>query len=267
MYPSLPESYKNRFNFQLATTSFIYPDNIVPNVKALSPFIDQIELLFFEADPIDGLLPEDDIKSLVKIADNTGISYNIHLPIDISITNFRDKNDKIVQSFAKIIRLTRPLNPATFTLHLPFNDKSPDEDKIWRWQKKTCEQITKLLEIIGIEGRKISIETLDYPFEWAWPVIQKLDLSVCLDIGHLIIHGYDFVSAYELYGSRTEIFHIHGADADKGKDHLGLDKLSASHLSSLFEILKKFTKIVSIEVFSYEKLVSSMDVLKVFPEY
>ena len=33
MYPSLDRSYKGIFPFNLGTTSFIYPDDYVPNVK------------------------------------------------------------------------------------------------------------------------------------------------------------------------------------------------------------------------------------------
>jgi len=46
-YTALPKSYKHAYPFKLGTTSFIYPDGYVPNVKMLGPYMDEIELLFF----------------------------------------------------------------------------------------------------------------------------------------------------------------------------------------------------------------------------
>ena len=45
----LSKSYKGRFPFTLATTSFIYPDDYVPNVRRLGPYLDEIELLCYES--------------------------------------------------------------------------------------------------------------------------------------------------------------------------------------------------------------------------
>ena len=47
-YSSLPKSYKKMFPFKLATTSYIYPDHIIPNVTTFAPFLDEMELVLFE---------------------------------------------------------------------------------------------------------------------------------------------------------------------------------------------------------------------------
>jgi hypothetical protein len=47
MYPALNKSYKGLFPFNIGTTSFIYPDDYVPNVKMLGPYLGNIELLLF----------------------------------------------------------------------------------------------------------------------------------------------------------------------------------------------------------------------------
>ena len=38
MAPQLPTSFKHRFPFTLASTSFVYPDDYVPNVRRLGPY-------------------------------------------------------------------------------------------------------------------------------------------------------------------------------------------------------------------------------------
>ena len=67
-YPSLAKSYKGLYPFRLGTTSFIYPDQYVPNVKSVGPFVDEIELLLFESGPVESLLPKPVIEDLVDLS-------------------------------------------------------------------------------------------------------------------------------------------------------------------------------------------------------
>ncbi len=53
MYKKLPEIYKNSFPFKISCPSFIYKDDYIPNIKMLAPFMDEIELLFFEGKDIE----------------------------------------------------------------------------------------------------------------------------------------------------------------------------------------------------------------------
>ena len=82
MYPSLEKSYKNHYPFRLGTTSFIYPESYIPNVKMLGPYLDEIELLFMES---NSLPSKDQINELALLAKEYELTYNIHLPTDISI--------------------------------------------------------------------------------------------------------------------------------------------------------------------------------------
>ncbi|MCU0508776.1 MAG: sugar phosphate isomerase/epimerase, partial [Anaerolineae bacterium] len=36
--------------FRVGTTSYIVPDNILPNVEYLAPLVDDVELVLFETD-------------------------------------------------------------------------------------------------------------------------------------------------------------------------------------------------------------------------
>ena len=86
MYPSLARSYKGIFPFKLGTTSFIYPDDYIPNVKMLGPYLDEIELLLFESLPADSLPTSGVIRELSELAGEHDVTYNIHLPTDVSIS-------------------------------------------------------------------------------------------------------------------------------------------------------------------------------------
>ena len=85
----MTKSYKGLYPFRLATTSFIYPDHYVPNVKMLGPYFDEIELLLFESLQPDSLPDPTVIAQLSHLAEKYDLTYNVHLPTDISITDPR----------------------------------------------------------------------------------------------------------------------------------------------------------------------------------
>ncbi|MCP4219426.1 MAG: hypothetical protein GY765_32625, partial [bacterium] len=180
MYPS-PESCKKAYRFKLGTTSFIHPDHIVPNVEALGHCLDEIELLLFES---ENLPSRQVIETLRFLAEELDLSYNVHLPTDISITDRES-----LASYIHAIKLTLPLSPSTYTLHIPHSGNMEHD----RWTGLARENIGKLLLDSGMKSRAVSIENLDYPFEWIADTVSDLNLSVCMDTGHLIMYDFDHV--------------------------------------------------------------------------
>ena len=113
----------------------------------------------------------------------------------------------------------------------------------------------------GIPGRSLTIENIpDYPLELALPLIDALGLKVCLDIGHLLISGASLAAAFEMFNDRITLMHIHGAADDR--DHRSLDQLPQKWRDVLFNALKKFTGVVSLEVFSKKHLLASLECLR-----
>ncbi|MCP4687172.1 MAG: sugar phosphate isomerase/epimerase, partial [Desulfobacterales bacterium] len=207
MHQPLPKSYKNVFPFRLCTTSFIYPDRYAPNVRMLGPFVDEVELLLFESAP-ESLPTSREIQTLAGLAREFDLTFNIHLPTDISLCDPDPSRARgAAEIFRRIIRMTGSLSPTTYTLHLPYDQASAGEDHIARWRDAAHEGVASLLEG-GVESRAITIETLDYPLDWAAPVISDLDLSVCLDIGHLVIHGFDPRRIFAEYRDQTTLIHL-----------------------------------------------------------
>ena len=112
----------------------------------------------------------------------------------------------------------------------------------------------------GIETRRISIETLGYPFEWIEDIVRKFDFSICLDVGHLLVNGLDLPLYFRKYLSDTSIIHLHGVE--NGTDHLGVDKLENGIIDRILSQLQHYRGIVSIEVFSFDDLKRSLEVLE-----
>jgi sugar phosphate isomerase/epimerase len=256
----LPKSYKGTYPFRLGTTSFIYPDHYTPNVKHLGSYLDEIELLMFESVLPESLPESGEIKELARLAKDLDVTYNVHLPTDVSFGHpDEQKRLAAVDTIKKVIDLTAILSPSTCTLHLPYDRPSRDTETVAAWQRLVHESVGHLMDK-GVPGRLISIETLDYPFDWVKPIIVDFDLSVCLDLGHLMIYGYDMASAFEQYADRTAVIHLHGVE--DGQDHIALDRLSAKQIAAVMRILQQYTGTVSMEVFCFEHLKKSLAFLE-----
>lgn len=260
MYPSIKKSYKGLFPFRLGTTSFIYADNYVPNVEMLGPYLEDIELLLFESTYTDALPTRKVIAELCALAKEFDLTYNIHLPTDISISSRNPYEQKrAVDTILAIMDLTDLLAPSTLTLHVPFNEDSFKDEEVKIWQERVINNLEKVLAG-GIQSRLISIENLDYPFEMVEKIISDLDLSICLDLGHLIVHNDDIQAFYNRNTNKTTIIHLYGVD--KQHYHKGLNQLPQKFMEPILGILKAFKGSVSLEVFSFDHLDASLKFLE-----
>lgn len=256
-YPGLSKSYKNAYPFRLATTSFIYPDYMAPNVRMLGPFVDEIELLFFESTYPGSLPAAREIKELIRLSETFGITYNLHLPLDISLTAAGAKErQQAVDTVKYCIDLAAPLLPTTWTLHLPYGQTTAADFDHWR--DRTQESLAQLCPA-HIKGPLISIETLSYPLDWISELLAAFDLSICLDIGHMAIHGLDWGRFYDDFAHKIPIIHLYGFQ--KAHEHLGLDQMPVDIRQGVSDILSRFTGTLCLEVFSFAHLEASLKIL------
>jgi hypothetical protein len=159
----------------------------------------------------------------------------------------------------RVMELVYPLCPSSLTLHLPYIDGSFEEDNIKSWQNRVHSNLEKILSA-AVAKDKIAIETLDYSFKLVDDIIVDLDLKICLDLGHLMVHGYDIKKIFNKYADRTSIIHLHGVENDH--DHKTLERLPKKLLEPVLWILKNFSGVVSLEIFSFENLNSSLKFLE-----
>lgn len=259
MYPQLPKSHKNAYPFRISAPSFIYPDDYVPNVRMLGPFLDEIEILCFES--LGSSLPsQDTIRELGSLSREFQITYNVHLPSDIDPGSpERKEKERFIETILRVMDLTRPLAPTTHTLHLPCNQTPIGRICDKAWLDRISECIRKLMDA-GVKGASLSVETLDYPLEWIETILREYDLRVCLDMGHLIANHENVETTFHRFSELTTMIHLHGVH--NGKDHLALNALDQSRLDTIFSMLKQFKETVSIEVFSYNHLLASLSALE-----
>ncbi|MBU1169153.1 MAG: sugar phosphate isomerase/epimerase [Proteobacteria bacterium] len=254
----LGQSFKNSYLFKLGTTSFIYPDLYSVNVRNLAPFLDEVELLFFESREANSLPDDYEIRELVALKNEWGVSYNIHMPTDVDISAVDPaERERAVETYCRVFDLTRPLEPSTLTLHVPYSAEKHGGPALW--QAYATKGIRSVLDH-GIDPRLISVETLDYPIDMLKPLIEKFDLSVCLDVGHVFLYGGDPLSVYKAFKNRISIMHLHGVY--QGCDHVSLDLMTPYDFRKVRVMLEDFTGTLSLEIFSFDNLKRSLDYLK-----
>jgi sugar phosphate isomerase/epimerase len=265
MNQSVLKSYRGRFPFKLATTSYIYPDEIAPNVARLAPYFDEIELVLFESRSQDNI----QVKRLMELSSLHRVGFNVHLPIDISLGDISEKIRRNgISAVKKLIGQTLCLNPSFYTLHLEFiNPPNPSllkggfmqDPDIKGWRRRLVQCLKEIMDY-GIESKRISIENLEYPFEWIEDIVRDFGFSICLDIGHILIHGYDLQHYLKKYLPGASIIHFYGIQ--NGTDHLEIGKLSRPVLKTILSFLHHYHGIVSIEVFSIGALKNSLAILE-----
>lgn len=245
------KSFRGLFPFRLATTSFIYPADYVPNVRRLAGSVDEIELLFFES---RALPPAAVLRELAAIGTGTGLTYNVHLPVDVAIGHpDRARRRRDVAILVEVLEAVAALAPTTHTLHIPRGVEPQDSGA---WLEGIRSSLSEWIRR-GADPGRISIENIDYPLELLAEVLAELGLRVCLDVGHLVLYGHSFAAFHRRFAPRIDIIHLHGATPER--EHLAADRLPPALAEELLPVLARFRGTVCLEVFNPADLAASLD--------
>lgn len=253
---------KNCFPFSLGTTSYIVPDEIIPNVRLLAPVVDDIELVLFESGDISNIPSHDDIRELSKIAEEFNTSFTIHLPIDkhAGAESYMER-EMFVDAAVKIIERCNSLSPAAWILHLEGISVDAQEYQILKWRERCLETIDEIKRAL-VDPSMIAVENLGYPWYWHESVVGEAGLSLCCDVGHLWMCFHDkWRDHLQSMLPQTTVIHLHGFSA--GKDHISLFKTDRGLVNEFLEMVKlaKYNGIITLEIFSETDLIESVEVI------
>ena len=252
--------------FRLGTTSFIHPDHIIPNVKKIGPFFDEIELLVFESKPKRVIPSRDDVKELAQLSRDLDLTYNVHLPTDVNLSASTAQARRDAADTLKLVIKRFSIAPVThFTLHLAMDKPLPSKAGIKRWQDNARQGLDLLVPDLE-DPAKVGVETLWYPPNFFKNLIDEFGLSVCADLGHHIKYGYDVSRTFELFGPKINLIHLHGVDTRSAppRDHIGLDRMDPGEFKKIIDHLKYYTGTVCLEVFKLAHLQDSLAALAQF---
>jgi sugar phosphate isomerase/epimerase len=253
----------HNYPFRLGTTSYIIPDDILPNARYLADKVSDIELILFEVDDGPNNLPSTEvIEELSQIAHQQDLTYTVHLPLDLKLGNDSSEHDQSLVKAKRVIECTRGLDPWAYVLHLDGKSvrTSTDHDLIRRWQ----DQSVRALEIVSAwagAAQKLAVENLEtYPLDFIQPVLDRIPVSRCVDVGHLWLDGHDPIPYLQAALPRTRVIHMHGIAE---RDHRSLLFMPQEKVRAVRDELIRvnYAGVLTLEIFSEEDFLSSMEVL------
>jgi sugar phosphate isomerase/epimerase len=246
--------------FRIGTTSYIIPDDILPNVHFLAGQVQDVELVLFEVDDGPNNLPTaQTIQELYSLTQKHDLSYTVHLPLDLRLADATGEQHPSLVKARKVIERTQALAPWAYVLHLDGHEfiPNPSSPGLEAWQTAAA----RALELVGVWAggvERLAVENLDnYPPEFWSPVLERVPASRCIDIGHLWKDGVDPLPFLERHLERARVLHIHGIGT---RDHQSLARMLPTQLDAVLALLirKEYRGVMTLEVFGEEDFHSSM---------
>jgi sugar phosphate isomerase/epimerase len=199
-----------------------------------------------------------------------GVTYTVHLPlwsVEPS-TPLSPVRRGSVEAVIQTLQATQPLAPEVYVMHATgalaaefYNMRISELARgflLRQFQSGARESLKQILSETGIPSRRIAIETVEFPFDLTLELANELDLSICLDTGHVLAGfpgWFDFFEILEKCLPRLAEIHLHDSkrmpegQRGYGEDHkplgrgdleLGrlLDRLSAARFEGpiIFEL-------------------------------
>jgi sugar phosphate isomerase/epimerase len=139
------------------------------------------------------------IDRLAGLKAETGLGYTVHLPlwsVEPS-TPLAPVREGSVQALIQIVQATAPLDPEVYVLHATgalaaefYRMDLPELARaliLRQFQAGARQSIEVLLSETGLASRRLAIETIEFPFDLTLELAEELDLSICLDTGHVLV--------------------------------------------------------------------------------
>ncbi len=257
----------SEFPFRVGTTSYIIPDDIIPNIEYLKNKVDDVEIVLFESHEASNLPSADDIARLRETGEKHKLTYSIHLPLDVYLGNSGAAlRERSVEKCRRVVESTQRLDPSAYVMHaeagpgIDVNGFSAGEKR--RFAENFHASLESLFSRISIPPSEFCIETLNYPLEILDGVIASFGLSVTLDIGHLELYGFSVQEHLDRYLDRTRVLHLHGIR--EGKDHQGLQHMRKETLDMVIRALHDAPdpkRVFTMEIFSEDDFRTSCTAL------
>ena len=250
--------------FRLGTSSYIIPDDILPNARFLAGKVQDIELVLFEVDDGQNNLPDAAcVRELHQIGLDHGLSYTVHLPLDLRLGAEGDEQHISMLKARKVIDCTRGLDPWAYVLHLDGRDvkegASPS-DRL-RWNDQAARALERAADWAGGLD-KLAVENLEgYPLDFWEEVLGRSQAGRCVDIGHLWGDGHDPIPYLARAFERTSVLHIHGIAQ---RDHQSLAHVAQDELVRVLKWLvgQPYQGVMTLEIFGESDFVSSIAALE-----
>lgn len=215
---------------KLFTPSWVKPGTYAENLSLLShdKDISGVELLFFKFDAEAEMLLEKELPLIQSYGER--FEFSCHLP---KLTE--ERTDVLIRTLSPLV--------TQFIFHAP---KENMHDFLNRFEHlKTCTNKKLVLEYTN--------KALFYELEKELP-----ELFICADTGHLLLDNQNPYSWIQM--RKNKLAHIHLHAVKNGKDHALLQSTD-TWLLELIPFLKDYEGIIELELFDYEQILQSKEIL------
>jgi sugar phosphate isomerase/epimerase len=264
--------------YRLGATSYVWPAELLPNIRKLGPLVDDVELVLFEVEGYSNLPDAAALAEMNALAETHQLTYTIHLPLDLTLAK-----PESLESAKKVIACTRDLEPWAYVLHLdgrhpvagPALSKvegageslegNPSHATVTRWQQDARRVLEELALLAG-DAQRLCMENLEnYAPEHFLPLLEQVPVSLCADAGHLWLTGRDPLSFLDRYLPWTRVIHLHGVKVTgpQSSDHESLLHLGPERVAQVLDLLsaRDYGGVLTLEVFGREDFFSSRSLL------
>lgn len=258
------------FPFRVGATSCTIEAGILTNVRALAPLVDDVEILVFCDSDGNRVPSKGEIQELARIGAGEGLSYTVHLPSSLGVTYMSDAwATQTEEELCRVLDATCVLQPAAYVWHweaeIMGHNPSSEPQRWWDTVARVARYVTARAWCLP---ELLSVETLSYDFALIWPLVQELNLSVTLDIGHLWRFGHSASYWQEQVAQRARVTHVHGVDLVAGRDHLALREENFADLCDFCSRWARIfanqseSRVLTLEVFSLDDYTVSRSMLE-----
>jgi sugar phosphate isomerase/epimerase len=252
--------------FRIGATSFVYPAGWLANVERLAGRVEDVELLFFEPEG-PSAVPDARELAALRAYRGRGLTYSVHTPLRASLASEDESRRRQgVSDVLRILELGAAVDPGAFVLHVYYGDREgdPRPRDLDAFRERSARSFQEILET-GVSPERLCVEYLDYDLDLLWPVIERFDLRVALDVGHLLRDGRDWRAILQRYLPRTRLIQWHGTEPH-GRDHKSLAHVPRETAHALIGSLleARYAGVLTLEVFepvAFEESLSIVNTL------
>jgi sugar phosphate isomerase/epimerase len=261
-----------KYPFRLGATSYIQPAGLAANARYLRAYVQDMELVLFDLEDGQSNLPDGAELAALREVGAHGLSYTVHLPLDLRLGADGDEAHPSLVKARKVIDCTRALEPWAYVLHLDGRELLAAQRAgtataalVSEWQAQAAHAL-ELAAVWAGGPERLAVENLErYPLDFILPVIERVPVSRCVDVGHLWLDGHDPLPYLRATLPCTRVVHLHGLHA--GRDHQSLAHMPAEQLRRIIDVLltERYTGVLTLEVFGMDDFHTSMAALAALP--
>lgn len=247
-----------RTRWRIGSTSYVYPGDLLHNLRALSGEVNDVELILFDDGKGASNLPTPgEVREMAAFLAEQGMSVTVHLPRDVGGSLPGADAQSALEMNLRVLELTYPLSPLAYVFHAHTLGNGTEA-----WQEGVLEDIARLTETVE-RPRQLALENLEsYAPEHLEPIFAQAGVSRALDIGHLWKQRRDPLEVMAKWLPTASVVHLHGVCEEAGRmvDHLSLARMEQGGANPALErvlpALEDFGGVLTLEVFENDYFTS-----------